>query len=270
MRLPEAFRSLRYPDFRVFFVAQTISQIATWRHWGAGGLAVLPAHGRSASLGPLAMHSCERDRDEGVDRVTLARGSDRLESARLVLRRIAPDDLPFFTRLHALPEVAEHLYPGGRPRSPEETAAWLQYTLASYDRLALGYLAVLRKENGALIGRCGLMDLVVESAAPEHGIRRGWFGREQAAAGVALTFETELGYTLDPSVWGQGFATEAARCVRDYARDVLRLSYTISAILPQNARSRRVAERSGARADGQMDVVGLAWDRYMWPLATGG
>src|SRR5256886_14539853 len=32
MRLPEAFRSLRYPDFRVFFVAQTISQIATWMH----------------------------------------------------------------------------------------------------------------------------------------------------------------------------------------------------------------------------------------------
>jgi RimJ/RimL family protein N-acetyltransferase len=121
-----------------------------------------------------------------------------------------------------------------------------------------------------LIGRCGLMDLVVESATPEHGIRRGWFGREQAPAGVALTFETELGYTLDPAVWGEGFATEAAGCVRDYARDVLRLPYTISAILPQNARSRRVAERSGARAAGQMDVVGLSWDRYLWPLATGG
>jgi RimJ/RimL family protein N-acetyltransferase len=125
-------------------------------------------------------------------------------------------------------------------------------------------------EDGALIGRCGLMDLVVESAAPEHGIRRGSFRREQAPAGVALTFETELGYTLEPAVWGQGFASEAARCVRDYTRDVLRLSYTISAILQHNARSRRVAERSGARADSQMDVVGLAWDRYMWPLATGG
>jgi len=200
--------------------------------------------------------------------MTLAHGTDRLESARLVLRRITPDDLPFFTRIHAHPEVAENLYPGGRPRSPEETAAWLQYTLASYADLALGYLAVLRKEDGALIGRCGLMDLVVESAAPEHRIRRGWFGREQAPAGVALTFETELGYTLDPAVWGQGFATEAARCVRDYARDVLRLPYTISAILPQNARSRRVAERSGARAAGQMDVVGLTRDRYMWPLET--
>src|SRR6266446_5410970 len=32
MRLPEAFRSLRYRDFRVFFVAQTISQIGTWMH----------------------------------------------------------------------------------------------------------------------------------------------------------------------------------------------------------------------------------------------
>jgi len=202
--------------------------------------------------------------------VTLARGTDRLESARLLLRRIAPGDLPFFTRIHALPEVAQHLYPAGRPRSPEETATWLQYTLASYERLALGYLAVVRKEDGVLIGRCGLMDLVVESAAPAHGIRRGWFGREGAPAGVALPFETELGYTFDSAVWGRGFASEAARCVRDYARDVLRLSYTVSAVLPQNARSRRVAERAGAHAAGQMDVVGLTWDRWVWPLVTGG
>ena len=202
--------------------------------------------------------------------MTLAHGTDRLESARLVLRRVASGDLPFFTRLHALPEVAQHLYPGGRPRSPEETAAWLQYTLASYEQLALGYLAVLRKEDGALIGRCGLMDMVVESTAPEHGIRRGWFGRAEAPAGVALTFECELGYTFDPAVWGQGFATEAARCAGDYARDVLRLSYAVSAILPQNTRSRLVAERGGAHAAGQMEVVGLTWDRYVWPLATGG
>jgi hypothetical protein len=30
--------------------------------------------------------------------MTLAHGTDWLESARLVLRRIAPGDLPFFTR----------------------------------------------------------------------------------------------------------------------------------------------------------------------------
>jgi len=49
--------------------------------------------------------------------VTLPHGTDRLESARLVLRRITPDDLPFYTRLHALPEVARHLYfEAGRAR----------------------------------------------------------------------------------------------------------------------------------------------------------
>ena len=56
----------------------------------------------------------------------------------------------------------------------------------------------------------------------------------------------------------------------DYARDVLRLTYAISAILPRNARSRRVAERTGARAVGHMEVSGLTWDCYEWPLAPGG
>jgi RimJ/RimL family protein N-acetyltransferase len=44
---------------------------------------------------------------------------------------------------------------------------------------------------------------------------------------------------------------------------VLLLPYAISAILPQNARSRRVAERLGARPVGQMDVVGRIFDRYV-------
>jgi RimJ/RimL family protein N-acetyltransferase len=201
--------------------------------------------------------------------MTLAPGTDRLETARLVLRRIVPDDLGFFTRLHARPEVAQGLYPGGRPRSPEEVATWLQDTFNSYEQVALGHLAVLRREDGALIGRCGLTDLAVASAVPEHGIRTAWFGDAQAPAGVALTFECELGYTFDPTVWGQGFATEAVRCVRDYARDVLLLSYAISAIRPQNTSSRRVAERLGARAAGQMDIAGRTFDRYAWVLAAG-
>jgi hypothetical protein len=102
--------------------------------------------------------------------MTVAHGPDRLESARLVLRRIAPDDLPFSTI--SIPEA-------GRAR-PKSRPHGCRATLESYEQLALGCLAVLRKEDGALIGRCGLLDLVVESAPPEHEIRRGWFGRAQA------------------------------------------------------------------------------------------
>jgi RimJ/RimL family protein N-acetyltransferase len=145
----------------------------------------------------------------------------------------------------------------------------LQGTLASYER-GLGHLAVMRKDDGALIGRCGLTDLAIETRAPKETLRRGWFGRRDAPAGLALTFECELGYTFDPAFWGQDFAGEAASCVRDYARDILRLSYAVSVIRPENARSRRVAERSGARAEGKTEVLGLTWDRYVWPLATDG
>jgi [ribosomal protein S5]-alanine N-acetyltransferase len=201
--------------------------------------------------------------------MTLWHGTDRLESTRLVLRRITLDDLSFFVRVHSIPEVTRYLYPGGQPRSPEWTEAWLRATLVSYERLELGCLAVLRKEDGALIGRCGLTDLAVDAMADERAMRRGWFGRDGAPAGVSLSFECELSYTFDPTVWGRGYATEAAGCVRDYARDVLGLASVVSVILPTNARSRRVAERAGARADGQIEVIGLTWSRYVWPLATG-
>ena len=201
--------------------------------------------------------------------MTLLHGTDRLESTRVVLRRIATDDLSFFARIHSIPEVTQYLYPGGQPRSPEWTEAWLRATLVSYERLELGCLAVLRKEDGALIGRCGLTDLAVEATSPEQGMRRGWFGRDNAPIGISLTLECELSYTFDPAVWGQGYATEAACCVRDYARDVLRLSYIVSVILPTNARSRQVAARAGARTGGQIEVIGLTWVRYMWTLATG-
>jgi RimJ/RimL family protein N-acetyltransferase len=202
--------------------------------------------------------------------MTLARGADRLESDRLMLRRMVLDDLPFFTRIHALPEVARYMWPESRPRTPEQTANFLRSTLETYEQLGLGYLAVLRKSDGVLIGRCGLMDLVVETATPGHGIREGWFGDANAPGGAALTFECELGYTFDPAVWGNGYAAEAAGRVRDYARDVLGLSYVVSAIRQENAGSRRVAERFGAREDGQMHVSEMIWDRYVWLLGDGG
>jgi hypothetical protein len=104
---------------------------------------------------------------------------------------------------------------------------WLQSTLEGYEQLALGCLAVLRKEDGALIGRCGLTELIVESVMPEHGVRKGWFGRARAPAGGALTFECELGYTVRSGRVGPGLrdrsgglrprlrARRAAAAVRD-------------------------------------------------------
>src|SRR5262245_15195880 len=149
--------------------------------------------------------------------MTLAPDIDRIESERLVLRRIARADCDFFARLHAMPEVRRYLG-NGRPYSAEESRAWVESMLATYERLNLGQLAVVRKSDGQLIGRCGLSDLVVEAHGAPSGIPRGWFRRAQAPGGIELIYAPDLGYALDPGSWGHGYAAEAARCVFEYAR----------------------------------------------------
>jgi RimJ/RimL family protein N-acetyltransferase len=198
--------------------------------------------------------------------MTLARATDRIESTRLVLRRVAPGDLPFFTRIHSVADVVRYIG-HGRPRSAEETQAWLDSTMASYAEHGLGQLAVLRKADGVLLGRCGLSDLVIESTPASNATPRAWFGRALAPAGLAVAQERELGYTFDATFWGHGYATEAAQCVFAYARDVLKLSRVISVIDGNNARSQRVAERCGLRrTGGRIDNFGRLLDVYVWPL----
>ena len=196
--------------------------------------------------------------------MTLARATDRIESARLVLRRITPSDLPFFTRIHSVADVVR--YTGhGRPRSAEETQQWLQATITSYEELELGQLAVLRKADGALLGRCGLSDLVLEAEPAALATRRGWFSRAQAPSALAVIQEQELGYTFDATYWGHGYATEAAQCVFAYARDVRKLRRVISVIDLRNERSLRVAQRCGLRREGQIDVLGRTLGIHVWP-----
>ncbi len=215
---------------------------------------------------PAGSNFCASDGKCGVtmSRMTLARATDRIESARLVLRRIAPADLLFFTRIHAVAEIVRYIG-HGRPRSAQETEEWLQSTLESYEQFELGQLAVVRKADGALLGRCGMSDLVVEAEPAPLATPRAWFGRTQAPAGLPVVQERELGYTFDSAFWGHGYATEAAQCVFVYARDVLGLDRIISVIHGDNAPSLRVAGRCGLRRAGQVEVLGRMLGVHVWP-----
>lgn len=197
--------------------------------------------------------------------MTLLRGTDRIESERLMLRRIDQEDFEFFIQLHADPEVARYLG-HGKPRSSQESVAWLQSLLQTYEAFALGQLAVLRKSDGTLIGRCGLSDLVVEAKATVAAVPRGWYQRAEAPATAEIVSEPELGYTFHRSSWGQGYASEAARCVFNYARDVLKLPRVISLIHLENVRSLRVAQRFGVRREDVVEVQSRLFDRFVWPI----
>ena len=106
--------------------------------------------------------------------MTLLTGTEHISAERIILRRIQPSDLEYFVHIHSNPEVARYIG-AGNPRPRAETEQWLADILESYERANLGQLAVVRKEDGVLLGRCGLSDAAIEKSAAQGLMRKGCF-----------------------------------------------------------------------------------------------
>ena len=196
--------------------------------------------------------------------MTLLPSDLRIETERLLLRRIEPADLPFYSRIHADPDVARYLG-HGRPRTAEESRAWLDGMLQSYRDLALGQLAITRKSDGALLGRCGLSHLETELDASADGMRVGYYFPIRPPEGVRTLTELELGYTLDQAAWGKGYAREAVAGVWKHTRERRPGQRVVSLIHPDNARSLRLASDFGVALADRVSLWERPFDRYVWP-----
>jgi ribosomal-protein-alanine N-acetyltransferase len=196
--------------------------------------------------------------------MTLAHDTDRIESERLILRRIEPADFDFFARIHADPIVARYLG-NGTPRSLQDTRALLERFWQSYDSLELGPLAVLRKSDGVLIGRCGLSDMALEVNTPEGQLPRVWYYRAQVASDAKVVFECELGYTFDRNHWGQGYASEAAARVYEYVSSTMPSRRIVSVIHPDNTPSIKIAKKCGARLENTVTLMDQRFLRFVYP-----
>ncbi len=142
----------------------------------------------------------------------------RLETARLVLREMTPDDTP---ALHAVVGDAETMRWYPRPYSIGEVQEAIARQISRYPSGA-GLLAMVLRDTGGVVGDCGLVWQQVEGNT-----------------------EPEIGYHVHRARWNCGLATEAARAVMDYAFSMLRCNHVISLIRPGNLQSRRVAEKNG-------------------------
>ena len=67
--------------------------------------------------------------------------------------------------------------------------------------------------------------------------------------------ELELGYWFLPEFQGQGYATEAAKAVRDYAWNELKVTRLVSTINHQNTASIRLAEKLGAVYEKDIELL---------------
>ena len=196
--------------------------------------------------------------------MSLLASDTSLETERLLLRRITPEDLPFYVRIHADPEVARYLA-HGNPRYLDETTAWLDSLLGAYRDLQMGQLAVLRKSDGSLVGRCGVSHLEVEDELQPDGTRFAHYYPSRAPTGMPHAKQQELGYTFDRLAWGNGYAREAAKAVWQYTVSRRAGVELVSLIHPDNARSIRLATSFGAARVDRLNCFGRPFDRYTWP-----
>ncbi|MCO6391075.1 GNAT family N-acetyltransferase [Aliihoeflea aestuarii] len=147
-----------------------------------------------------------------------------LETERLLLRGIKPDDYEPFAAFSATDAAR---FVGGAKDGP---AAWrsLATIAGSWTLCGYGEFAVEEKGSGRFIG-------VVGPWFPE-----GWP-------------EQEIGWIIFPEFQGKGYASEAAARTLAFAYHDLGWTTAISCIDNENLPSQRVAEKLGARRDGEAE-----------------
>jgi [ribosomal protein S5]-alanine N-acetyltransferase len=117
---------------------------------------------------------------------------------------------------------------------------WVQRNLDHQTAHGYGLFSVILKSTGLLIGDCGLELMDVD--------------------GIPAA---ELGYDFRSDYWNQGYATEAAKAVRDYAFRHLQLPRLISLIRVGNLPSQRVAEKIGMHRIAKITRYGHPYWHYM-------
>jgi [ribosomal protein S5]-alanine N-acetyltransferase len=142
-----------------------------------------------------------------------------LETSRLILRELRPDDVDALALVLSDLETMR-FYPAPYDRAGVEQ--WIARNFRRYAENGHGLWAMILKSNRELVGDCGLTIQNVEGQN-----------------------EIEIGYHVRRDHWGQGLATEAARACRDLGFARLPVEQIVSLIRPENLPSRRVAEKNG-------------------------
>lgn len=158
----------------------------------------------------------------------------RLYTERLCLRTPTLRDADGLYDLFADPEVMHGL--NKEPVSTlEDARAIVEAGIGGWRTDGLGpFIFETVAADPELVGQAGLM--IFDTC--------GWVPSTWANAGSHA--QPELGWALIRTHWGNGYATEAAAAIRDWAYESRSIDRLVSLISPDNIRSQRVAERLGA------------------------
>lgn len=157
-----------------------------------------------------------------------------LKTERLTLRPVTLEDVDAFLELVGDAETMAWIHgpSGGRELAEELVGRWAE----RWEVNGVGPFAVLA--DGVVVGRTGL--LVWDD--------RTWTAPATYAEAGEHAVD-ELGWAIASPYWGRGYATEAARAVREWAYAERGIERLISLIDPANVRSVRVAVKLDAEPE---------------------
>jgi RimJ/RimL family protein N-acetyltransferase len=155
-----------------------------------------------------------------------------LETKRLILRTFKESDCDVMTLINKDPKVMAY-FPSTLDR--EQTIEFIEKIMNHQKKYGYSPYAVDIKSTQEMIGFVGLLH------------------RTKEEFDAHFMPSTEIGWRLSSQHWNQGYATEAASKVRDYAFNSLSLSEIVSFTIPQNRASRRVMEKIGLHHNSQDD-----------------
>ncbi|MBI2255435.1 MAG: GNAT family N-acetyltransferase [Proteobacteria bacterium] len=152
-----------------------------------------------------------------------------IETARLVLRNWQDSDRVPYAAFLADP-ILRKFFRG--VVDPVTASNWIDGYIDTLNTTGLGWRAVVRKSDGALIGDAGVGFVDDDSRA----IMRG----------APLL---EAGWTIGRAYWGQGYATEAAGACLAASWSQADIPEVVAAAHIANTASHRVMEKLGMQRD---------------------
>lgn len=154
-----------------------------------------------------------------------------LQTERLVLRHADLNDTPFIFDLLTDKTFIDNIADKG-VKGLDDAKKYIQESLlASYEKNGFGLFIAEQISDGALVGVCGLVS------------------RDDFA-------DPDVGYAFLPQYAGIGYATESAKAVLHWAKDVKGILRVIGITGPENQGSIKVLEKIGLVRDKLIDYNG--------------
>ncbi len=151
----------------------------------------------------------------------------RLETPRLILRRLEMRDAPDLFDYSRDPQVAKHVLWDAQT-SVSEARAYVRYMLRRYRAGEPASWGIEEKETGHVVGTIGYM----------------WYQRDNNAC--------EVGYSLARRRWNRGYMTEALAEVLRFSFEELGVHRVEAQHEVENAASGAVMRKCGMRKEGTL------------------